>query len=70
MKRKNLIIRRIQKDLSQKDLAERIGLSSQAISDYERAKYNPSYDVMKRISKELDSTVDELFFNENKEDYR
>lgn len=63
MKRINLKIRRIQKDLSQKELAKKVGLTNQSISDFETGKSNPSYEVMKRISKELDSSVDNLFFN-------
>lgn len=68
MKRLNLKIKRIQKGLSQKELAERVGLTNQSISDYETGKLNPSYEVMKRISKELDSPVDELFFQNEKEE--
>lgn len=68
MKRLNLKIKRIQKGLTQKELAERVGLTNQSISDYETGKLNPSYEVMKRISKELDSPVDELFFQNEKEE--
>lgn len=63
MKRINLKLRRLQKELSQKELAQKVGLSNQTISGLETGKLNPSYEVMKRISKELDSSVDELFFN-------
>lgn len=63
MKRLNLKIRRIQKGLTQKELAKRVGLTNQSISDFETGKLNPSFEVMKRISKELDSSVDDLFFN-------
>lgn len=63
MKRLNLKMRRIQKDLSQKELAKKVGLTNQSISDFETGKLNPSYEVMRRISKELDSSVDNLFFN-------
>lgn len=67
MKRINLKVRRIQKGLSQKELAERVGLTNQSISDFETGRLNPSYEVMKRISKELDSPVDELFFKHREE---
>lgn len=62
MKRKGLIIRRIEKNLSQKALAQQVGITNQSISDYERGKSNPSYNTMKRIAKELDCSVDELFY--------
>ena len=70
MKRKTLIIRRIQKDLTQRELTKReltkrVGISNQSNSDYERGKSNPSYEIMKRISKELDLNANELFFTEN-----
>lgn len=63
MKRKKLKIKRIEKDLSQIELAKRIGVTNQSISDYETGRVNPSYSTMKKIAKELDSTVDELFFH-------
>lgn len=63
-KRLNLKIARIRKGISQKDLASKIGLTGQSISEYENGRLNPSYDIMKKISEELDTSVDELFFNE------
>jgi putative transcriptional regulator len=63
-RRLNLKIERLKRNLSQKDLAKKIGITSQAISDYETGRTNPNYNVMAKIAKELDATVDELFFNE------
>ena len=63
-RRINLRVARIKKDLSQKKLAEKLGVTSQAISDMERGVYNPSYDTMMKISKELETSVDELFFRD------
>lgn len=63
MRRKRLTIRRIEKNLSQKELANIIGVTNQSISDYENGRVNPSYEVMKQISIELDAPVDELFFS-------
>ncbi len=65
MKRKNLIIKRIEKNLSQKELAQLIGLKNQAISNYENGRSNPSYQSMKRISEALDTSVQKLFFDES-----
>jgi putative transcriptional regulator len=64
MKNKALKIRLIEKDKRTKDLAKAVGVTPQAITDYIRGAYNPSHEVMAKIAKELDSTVDELFFNE------
>ena len=65
MKNKALKIKLIEKDKRYKDIAEAVGVTPQAITDYIRGAYNPSYNVMSKIAKELDSTVGELFFNEN-----
>lgn len=62
MKRTNLKIKIIENDLTQKELAKRIGVSSQAITGYIRGDYNPSFEVMQKIAEELNTTVDELFF--------
>lgn len=66
MKRLNLKIKRIERNLSQKELAKIVGISNQSISDYENGRLNPSYEIMGKISEELNATVDELFFKENK----
>lgn len=66
MKRISLKIKRIERNLSQKELATIVGISNQSISDYENGRLNPSYEIMGKISKELKTSVDELFFNENK----
>ena len=56
--------KRMQRGLSQKQLAEKVGLHYQSISDFERGKSNPSYENMKKISEILETSVDELFFND------
>jgi len=63
-RRLNLKIERMKRNLSQKELAKKIGITSQAISDYETGRTNPNYRVMAKIAKELDSSVDELFFKQ------
>jgi DNA-binding XRE family transcriptional regulator len=64
MKNKTLKIKLIEKDIKTKDLAKTVGVTPQAITDYIRGAYNPSFEVMAKIAKELDSTVDELFFKD------
>ncbi len=49
---------RKQKGLQQKELALRIGCNGSHLSDIEGAKKNPSLNTLKRISEELDTTVD------------
>ena len=52
---------RVQKGLSQEKLAHNIDVTRQTINLIERGKYNPSLKIMKKIAKELDSSLDELF---------
>ncbi len=59
----NLKFRRIERGYSQKELASMVGVTNQTISNYERNKIRPSYENMKKISKILDSSVDELFYS-------
>ncbi|MBG0765666.1 MAG: helix-turn-helix transcriptional regulator [Tissierellales bacterium] len=63
-KRLNLKIQRMRVNLSQAQLAKKVGITKQSISDYETGRINPSFEVMAKIAKELDSTVDELFFKD------
>lgn len=59
-----LKFKRIEKGLTQFQLAELIGATNQTISEYERGNIKPSYDNMVKISKVLNTPVGELFFDE------
>lgn len=59
-----LKFKRHEKNLTQKELAEIIGVTSQSVSDYERGKTIPNYTNMIKISEILDTPVSELFFDE------
>ncbi|MFL0197606.1 helix-turn-helix transcriptional regulator [Clostridium sp. WILCCON 0269] len=60
----NVKIVRIKKGIKQYELAEKVGISRYSLSALERGKAkNLSIAVMKAISKELDTPVEELFFN-------
>ncbi|MCI0502017.1 MAG: helix-turn-helix transcriptional regulator [Fusobacteria bacterium] len=61
MTRDTMIAKRLQKGLSQEKLAHNIDVTRQTINLIERGKYNPSLKIMKKIAKELDSSLDELF---------
>ncbi|WP_270753853.1 helix-turn-helix transcriptional regulator [Leuconostoc lactis] len=45
------------KELTQEDLANRVGVRRETIMRLENAKYNPSLELAVKISKELDTTV-------------
>ncbi len=60
----NLKIKRIEKNLKQYELAESVGITPQYLRLLEKGEANPSRDIMIKISKKLETSVDELFFNE------
>ena len=62
MKNLKLKAARAEKDLSQADLAERVGVSRQTISAIEKGDYNPTINLCIRICKVLERTLDELFW--------
>ena len=64
MKNLKLKAARAEKDLSQADLAERVGVSRQTISAIEKGDYNPTINLCIRIFKVLERTLDELFWTE------
>ena len=55
-------IARIEKDLSQEQLADMIGVSRQTISMIEAGKFNPSLQLCISICKALDRTLNDLFW--------
>ena len=64
MKNLKLKVARAEKDLSQADLAEKVGVSRQTISAIEKGDYNPTINLCIRICKVLERTLDELFWVE------
>ena len=53
-------------DLTQEDLAKKIGVRRETILFIEKGKYNPSLKLAHDIAKALQTTIDELFiFEEN-----
>lgn len=64
MKNKKLRIARVEKDFSQAELAERVGVTRQTIGLIEAGGYNPTLNLCIAICKALDKTLDELFWEE------
>ena len=64
MKNKRMKIARIEKDLSQEQLAEQLGVTRQTIGLIESGSYNPTLKLCVDICKALDKTLDELFWPE------
>lgn len=51
-------------DLSQQELAEKVGVSRQTISAIEKGDYNPTINLCIAICRVLGKTLDELFWEE------
>lgn len=50
-------------DLSQQQLAEKVGVSRQTINAIEKGDYNPTIKLCIAICRALGKTLDELFWN-------
>ena len=63
---KNLSIKvaRVQKDMTQKDLAAAVGVSRQTINALEQGEYNPTIKLCRAICRVLGKTLDELFWED------
>ena len=64
MKNLRLKSARAAMDLSQQDLADRVGVSRQTINAIEKGDYNPTIKLCRDICKVLGKTLDELFWEE------
>lgn len=64
MKNLKLKAARAAKDLSQKQLAQLVGVTRQTIGMIEAENYNPTLNLCIAICKALDRTLDELFWEE------
>ena len=62
-----LKIARVEKGLSQQDLADLVSATRQTIGLIEKGKYNPSLNLCIKIAKILDRTLNDLFWYETKE---
>lgn len=63
---KNLSVKvaRVQKDMTQKDLAAAVGVSRQTINAIEQGEYNPTIKLCRAICRTLNKTLDELFWED------
>jgi len=67
---KNLRLKsaRAAKDMSQKDLADAVGVTRQTINAIENGDYNPTINLCIAICKVLDKTLNDIFWEENDHD--
>ena len=67
MENLKLKLARVEKGLSQQELADLVDATRQTIGLIEKGKYNPSLNLCTKISKTLDKTLNDLFWNESEE---
>ncbi|MBN8251871.1 helix-turn-helix transcriptional regulator [Priestia flexa] len=53
---------RIEKGITQADLAQKVNVTRQTIGLIEKGKYNPTLQLCVNIAKELDKTLNDLFW--------
>ena len=56
---------RIEKQLSQQELADLVEVTRQTIGLIEKGKYNPSIKLCIKIAKTLDKTLNDLFWEDS-----
>jgi len=54
-------------NITQQQLADKVGATRMTIVYLEKGKYNPSLKLAKKIARALGSTIDELFIFEEKD---
>lgn len=64
MKNLKLKIARMEKDISQIELAKMVGVTRQTIGMIESGDYNPTLKLCLAICKALDKTLDDLFWED------
>ena len=65
MQNLKLKIARVEKDLSQQELADLVEVTRQTIGLIEKGKYNPTLNLCLKISKVLGKTLNDLFWEED-----
>lgn len=66
-KNRRMKIARVEKDLSQEQLAAAVGVTRQTISMIESGRFNPSLQLCIAVCRALDRTLDQLFWEEEAE---
>ncbi|HEY5671262.1 MAG TPA: helix-turn-helix transcriptional regulator [Anaerolineales bacterium] len=61
-----LKLARVEKQLSQQELADIVEVTRQTIGLIEKGNYNPTLKLCVKIAKALDRTLDQLFWEDEK----
>lgn len=67
---KNIAIKvaRAEKDMTQKALAEAVGVSRQTMNAIEQGEYNPTIKLCRAICRVLGKSLDDLFWEDDKDE--
>ena len=67
---KNIAIKvaRAEKDMTQKALAEAVGVSRQTMNAIEKGEYNPTIRLCRKICRILDRNLDDLFWEDEEDE--
>ena len=65
MKNIKMKVARVERDLSQQQLADMVGVTRQTIGMIEAGKYNPSLNLCVAICRALGKTLNDLFWEES-----
>ena len=67
---KNIAIKvaRAEKDMTQKALAEAVGVSRQTMNAIEKGEYNPTIRLCRKICCILDRSLDDLFWEDEEDE--
>jgi putative transcriptional regulator len=68
--RMKLRLARIEKNLTQQELADKVDVTRQTIGLIEKGGYNPTLNLCIRIAKALDKTLDQLFWGDEHDEER
>ena len=61
-------VARAEKDITQKALAEAVGVSRQTINAIEKGEYNPTIKLCRRICRVLGKRLDDLFWEDDEDE--
>ena len=66
--RLNLKLARIEKSLTQQELGDLVNVTRQTIGLIEKGDYNPTLNLCIRIARALDKTLDQLFWEDERDE--
>tara|TARA_Y100000385_G_scaffold242822_1_gene260004 strand:- start:165 stop:386 length:222 start_codon:yes stop_codon:yes gene_type:complete len=55
-------------DLTQQELADKVGCSRQTINSIEKGKFKPSIELVLKLARVLDTQVEEMFYLDTEEE--